>query len=68
MRTMSKTEQKKFIAEKQVKRKKAQKELKQLSAERDTWIKKNTKKDRSSMDGKMMGAVKEQAAGMGVTW
>ncbi len=68
LRGMSKGEQKRFIAEKQQKRKEAQVALKEMSKERDAWVKKNAKKDAKSMDGRMMKAVREQASGTGVTW
>jgi Mg-chelatase subunit ChlD len=63
------TEQRKnFIAGKKKSRQKAQKELKKLAKDRDAWVKKNVKKDKGSMDSRMMGSVKEQAADMGVAW
>ncbi|MBL4634357.1 MAG: VWA domain-containing protein [Kofleriaceae bacterium] len=68
LRDLSSSERKSYIKGKKVARQAAQKKLKQLSKDRDSWIKKNTKKDKDSMDGKMMGAVKEQAAELGVSW
>lgn len=68
MKGMSKAKQKAFIAGKKASRKQAHNELKKLAKQRDAWVKKNAKKDESSMDSRMMGAVKDQAAEMGVAW
>lgn len=68
MKGMSGHEQKAFIAKKQAKRKKVQSALAKAAKDRDAWMKKNVKKDKSSMDGLMMDAVKEQASDMGVAW
>jgi Mg-chelatase subunit ChlD len=68
LNAMSSDERKGYIASKKKSREKAQKELKQIAKERDEWVKKNVKKDEASMDSRMMGSVKEQAADMGVAW
>ncbi len=68
LRALSTDERKVFIAKKKKSRAKAQKELKKIAKDRDAWVKKNVKKDKGSMDSKMMGSVKEQAADMGVAW
>jgi hypothetical protein len=59
---------KSYIAKKKKSRAKAKKELSKLAKERDAWVKKNVKKDKGSMDSRMMGSVKAQAADMGVAW
>ncbi len=68
MKGMSKADQKSFIAKKKKSRAQAHKELKKIAKQRAEWMKKNVKKDKSSMDTRMMGSVKEQAADMGVAW
>ncbi len=68
MKGMSSTERKSFISKKKKSRAVAQKQLKKLAKDRAAWVKKNVKKDKSSMDTRMMGSVKEQAADMGVAW
>lgn len=68
LKGMSSSERRSFIAKKKKSRQVAQTELKKLAKQRDAWIKKNVKKDKSSMDARMMGSVKEQAADMGVAW
>lgn len=68
MKAMSKEGRKSYIADKRTKRKSAKKKLAKLVKERDAWVKKNVAKDKKSMDGLMMGSVKEQAASMGVAY
>jgi Mg-chelatase subunit ChlD len=68
LKGLSKEKRKEFIAGKKKERQRAQKELKKIAKERDAWIKKNAKKDKSSMDSRMMDAVEEQAADVGVAW
>lgn len=68
LRDKSKAELNSFIGEKKAERKKIQKEIKELNAQRESYISKHSQQEKGELENAMLKAIKRQAALKKFTW